>query len=108
MFGHFLVLARVIRRVFRNLQAHLFSGLNEIVAQVAIAAFGHPAFFGFEIARIATGPPQPRNLGHRILRVAQILGTKALVVFVPFDAGEKTGPMPGIVASLAIAGWNST
>ena len=78
-----MVLARVEVSVLWDVSAHLIGGLDEIVAQVAIASFGHPSVLGVKVSGGGARPPKASDLGDRIFDVTQVTRTKALSLLVP-------------------------
>ena len=72
MFGCLLILARIEGAVLGDVLAHAVGSLDQIVAQVTIARFGHVAVLGFKVARSGARPPQASEFGHGIFCVTEI------------------------------------
>ena len=83
VFRCFPVLACVEVSVVWDVLTHLVSGLNEVVAQVAIAGLGHAPVFGLEVTGGGTGPPEASDFGHGVFGVAQITGAVAFAPLIP-------------------------
>jgi hypothetical protein len=89
VFDGFIILALVVGHVFRDVLAHEVSGLDEVVAQVAIASFGHATIFSFKVAGASTRPPQTSDLGDSIFSIAEVARTVTFAFAVPLVTLEK-------------------